>query len=85
MNPSAATVPAVSASRLFRRLVLGTAFFLGLALALVPRSPTVHAQEPKSPPVAAPAAPGITSVCPTWMRFALAMWFAYAMTATVTW
>jgi len=46
MNRSAATVPVVVASRHFRRLVLGTAFFLGLALALVPRSPAVHAQEP---------------------------------------
>ena len=57
MNRSAATVPVVVASRHFRRLVLGTAFFVGLALALMPRSPTVHAQEPKNPPVAAPAAP----------------------------
>ena len=60
MNRSAASVPAVATSRLFRRLVLGTAFFLGLALALMPRSPTVHAQEPKSPPVTAPAAPKST-------------------------
>jgi hypothetical protein len=37
---------------LARRLVLGTAFLMGLAFALAPRTATVHAQEPKT---AAPA------------------------------
>ena len=60
MNRSAAIVPVCATSRVFRRLVLGTAFFLGLALALMPRSPSVHAQEPKGPPVIAPAAPKAT-------------------------
>ena len=60
MNRSAASVPGVATSRLLRRLVLGTAFFLGLALALMPRSPSVHAQEPKSPTVTAPTAPKST-------------------------
>ncbi len=41
------------ATKLLRRLVLGTALVLGLALALAPRTATVHAQEPKA---AAPAA-----------------------------
>jgi len=48
-------------SRLFRRLVLGTAFFLGLAVALVPRTPAVHAQEPKAPAATAPK-PGSKSM-----------------------
>ncbi len=60
MNRSAAIVPARATNRVFRRLVLGTAFFLGLALALMPRSPSVHAQEPKGPPVTTPAAPKAT-------------------------
>jgi hypothetical protein len=57
MNRPVRTAPAFAASPLLRRFVLGTAFFLGLAVALAPRSPAVHAQEPKSPPVAAPATP----------------------------
>jgi len=48
-------------SRLFRRLVLGTAFFLGLAVALVPRTPAVHAQEPKAPAATVPK-PGSKSM-----------------------
>ena len=48
-------IPTFATTRPFRRLVLGTAFFLGLAIALVPRSPEVYAQEPKAPP--APAIP----------------------------
>ena len=40
--------PALATSPLFRRLVLGTAFFLALAVALAPDSTAVHAQEPKS-------------------------------------
>ena len=38
--------------RLARRLVLGTAFLVGLAFALAPRTPSVHAQEPKAPATA---------------------------------
>ena len=51
-TPSAAAPP-----RLLRRLVLGTALLLALAVALGPRTPPVHAQP--SPPAApsAPAAP----------------------------
>ena len=55
MSRVANNMPAFATTRLFRRLVLGTAFFLGLAIALVPRSPEVYAQEPKAPP--APAIP----------------------------
>jgi len=57
MSHAATVVP----SRLFRRLVLGTAFFLGLAVALVPRSTPVHAQEPKAPAATAPK-PGSKSM-----------------------
>ena len=57
MNRPATPAPAVVTSPLFRRLVLGTALFLGLAVALAPRAPSVHAQEPKNAPAAAPAAP----------------------------
>jgi hypothetical protein len=57
MSQPATLAPHVATSRLFRRLVLGTAFFLGLAVALAPRSPTVHAQEPASAPATAPTAP----------------------------
>jgi hypothetical protein len=35
-------------TQLVRRLVLGTAFLIGLAFALAPRTPAVHAQEPKA-------------------------------------
>lgn len=35
-------------TQLARRLVLGTAFLIGLAFALAPRTPAVHAQEPKA-------------------------------------
>lgn len=38
--------------RLARRLVLGTAFLIGLACALAPRAPSVHAQEPTAPATA---------------------------------
>jgi hypothetical protein len=37
-----------------RRMILGGAFLLGLAVALAPRTPTVHAQEPATSPAAAP-------------------------------
>ena len=37
-----------AATKLVRRLVLGTALALGLAFALPPRTTTVHAQEPKA-------------------------------------
>ena len=51
--PSTAST-AAARPRLLRRLVLGTAFLLALAVALGPRTPPVHAQP--SPP-AAPGAP----------------------------
>ena len=54
MNRVDNEMPAFATTRLFRRLVLGTAFFLALAVALAPRSPEVYAQEPK----AATAPPG---------------------------
>jgi hypothetical protein len=52
-------MPAFATTRPFRRFVLGTAFFLGLAVALAPRSPEVYAQEPKTgdPPPASQKAP----------------------------
>ena len=52
-------IPAFATSRAFRRFVLGTAFFLALAVALAPRAPAVYAQEPKSaaPPPAAQKPP----------------------------
>jgi hypothetical protein len=44
--------------RIFRRIVLGTAFVIALTIALAPRTPAVHAQESRPPvPPAAPAAP----------------------------
>ena len=54
------SIPAGQApSQLARRLVLGAALLIGLAFALVPRTATVHAQEPKSaaqePKATAPA------------------------------
>jgi len=52
MNREVNKTPAFATTRGFRRLVLGTAFFLGLAVALAPRSPSVYAQEPKGPPAA---------------------------------
>jgi hypothetical protein len=62
MNRPVRSAPALAATPLLRRFVLGTAFFLGLAVALAPRSPAVHAQEPKSPPAAAvPSAPKATA------------------------
>jgi hypothetical protein len=48
-QPATSTTP----SRLVRRLILGTALLIGLAVALVPRTPAVHAQETKSAPAAA--------------------------------
>jgi Domain of unknown function (DUF6249) len=60
MNRPATPAPTLVTSPLFRRLVLGTAFFFGLAVALAPRAPSVHAQEPKSPSATAPAAPKST-------------------------
>lgn len=50
-------------SRLARRLVLGTAFLLGLAVALSIQTPSVRAQDAKAPPpAAAPKAPPSKSV-----------------------
>jgi hypothetical protein len=46
-------VTSVTPSRLARRLILGTALLIGLAVALAPRTPAVHAQETKSAPAAA--------------------------------
>jgi Domain of unknown function (DUF6249) len=57
MNRTFTPAPTAVARPLVRRLVLGTAFFLGLAVAFVPRPQAVNAQETKSPPAAAPAAP----------------------------
>ena len=57
MSHPASVVP----SRHIRRVVLGTAFFLGLAIALVPQSPPAHAQEPKTPAATAPK-PGSKSM-----------------------
>jgi hypothetical protein len=45
--------PSIASSRMVRRLILGTAFLIGIAFALAPRTPAVHAQETKSPPAAA--------------------------------
>jgi len=53
MNRPTASIPAAP-TRLLRRTVLGTAFLLGLAAALAPRTPAVHAQEPTPAPVTAP-------------------------------
>ena len=57
MHP-APLIAASPPSRLARRLVLGSAVLLALAIAAVPRFPGVHAQDarPASPP-APPAAP----------------------------
>jgi hypothetical protein len=57
MNRPTATTPAAP-TPLLRRIVLGTAFFLGLAVALAPRTPAVHAQEPPPAPVTAPTPAG---------------------------
>ena len=61
MNRPTAPTPAAP-TRLLRRIVLGTAFFLGLAVALAPRTPAVHAQEPAAAPATAaePAARSLT-------------------------
>jgi hypothetical protein len=57
------SVPAGQApSRLARRLVLGAAFLIGLAVALTPRTATVHAQEPKASTPAPKAQSGSKSV-----------------------
>jgi len=48
--------PTAAPPRLVRRLVLGTALLLALAMTLAPRTPPVHAQ-PAPPAPAAPAAP----------------------------
>jgi hypothetical protein len=59
MNRPQTPTPAFVTTRLFRRLVLGTALFVGLAVAFAPRLPTVHAQEPKNPVPAIPAMPAV--------------------------
>jgi hypothetical protein len=53
-RPIAAAPLAATPTRLMRRMILGGAFLLGLAVALAPRTPTVHAQEPATSPAAAP-------------------------------
>ena len=50
MTSSVPPPPVRLRARFARRLVLGTAFLLGLAFAFAPRTPSVHAQEPKIPP-----------------------------------
>ena len=64
MNRVDHNTPAFRTTRLFRRLVLGTALFLALAVALAPRSTAVHAQEPRNPssPAAPQKPPAVTSV-----------------------
>ena len=57
MNRSSALASTAATSPHLRRLVLGAAFFLGLAVALAPRSPTVHAQEPAGAQATSPTAP----------------------------
>ena len=52
-HPSAAAD--LAPPRFPRQVILGAAFLIGLAVALAPRTPAVHAQEPKAPP--APTAP----------------------------
>jgi len=53
--------PAAARNRPLRRMILVGAFLLGLAVALAPRTPTVHAQEPAAPAAAAkPAAKSLT-------------------------
>jgi hypothetical protein len=51
-RPTAAATAAPT--RLARRLVLGAAFLAGLAIALAPRTPSVHAQESKTASTTAP-------------------------------
>jgi hypothetical protein len=50
-------VTAARPPRLVRRLVIGGAIVLALAIALAPRSPGVHAQDARPAPPAAPKAP----------------------------
>ena len=52
-RPTATPPTPPAPTRLVRRAVLGTAFLLGLAFALAPRTPAVHAQESKTAPAAA--------------------------------
>ena len=61
MNRPTTSIPAAP-TRLLRRIVLGTAFLLGLAVALAPRTPEVQAQEPATAPATAakPAAKSLT-------------------------
>ena len=70
MNRVADKMGAFATTRAFRRLVLGTAFFLALAVSLAPRAPAAYAQEPKTtaPPAAgqkspdAPKPPGVPEI-----------------------
>jgi hypothetical protein len=61
MSRVADKMGAFATTRAFRRLVLGTAFFLALAVSVAPRAPLVYAQEPKT---AAPPASGQRSTDP---------------------
>jgi uncharacterized protein DUF6249 len=56
------TVTAARPPRLVRRLVIGGAVVLALAIALAPRSPGVHAQDARPAPPAAPKAPAPPSL-----------------------
>jgi hypothetical protein len=59
--PPATALLAAAPTRLLRRMVLGGAFLLGLALALAPRTPAVHAQQPPAPAAATkPAGKSLT-------------------------
>ncbi|MEO8304243.1 MAG: DUF6249 domain-containing protein [Betaproteobacteria bacterium] len=48
-----------------RQVILGAAFLIGLAAALAPRTPAVHAQEPNAPPAATAPAPKSQSASKT--------------------
>lgn len=60
-RPTAAAPVTATPARRLRRIVLGGAFLLGLAVALAPRTSTVLAQEPAAPVAATtPAAKSLT-------------------------
>jgi len=52
-RPTTASTSTSAPTPLARRFVLGTAFLVGLAIALAPRTPSVHAQESKAAPATA--------------------------------
>ena len=51
VRSSASATAAAVPRQLTRRLILGTALLIGLAVALTPRTPSVYAQEPKPSPL----------------------------------